>query len=704
MLLAAAFGASAQPYWNNPGRYRLNMVQPRDRVVPEGGWIIRLDDGWRMACHPTPAAAEQARKQGKPLGERVSLPFAATPEGTGTTPGAFPSVSADSNTACLFARRFALPAGWQGRRTVVRITAAASAACLYVNGCEAGYAQDGLSPAEWDITRHLQQGTNEITIKTIARSDGSYLDIGGLPACLLRGVALYSLPATHISDIKVVAGLDTADMSTGLLDVMVDLNREVQGGSVEWAIERGVQRQSGQKQLERGDWFTSFGCRLPAVQVWSDSTPALYRLTLVLRDAAGRETERLVKNVGFRHVAVKNRQLMLNGRRLEVRGATLNGLQPTAPADSLRHCLEWLKAQGYNTVRTAGWTDASLLCDLCDSIGIYVWDDANLSSPFGGEPLKDPSWLNPVLDRVYNLYRRDRNHPSVIVWSLGVDCVGGYCLEEAYRFLKGKDSTRPVACSGAQNAWNTDIVCPAGRSARYLGSYARNRSQRRPFVLSGYDNRHLAATGALQPLADTVAAHPCLQGGFALDASAPALHNIVRPRAAGAPKEWQRIKTKGYAAVPQIADIVASREPDSLCQHLFPALLADGCHGDTAAADGWLAYTGADTLTLVAMLANISAFSLIEVGAMHHPARGVLRPLGIDVQWSADGRKWSRWQSLAPAPQPEGHGRSIFTLALRKPAAARFVRLRMAARATLPVWHPLAGHPARLLVDEVEIR
>ncbi len=536
-MLVALATASAQPYWNNLDVYRLNKVQPHDRVIPDGQqWRMSLNGTWHFAFFDNPASATinprrwdtirvpgnmELQGYGVPVYVNMKNEFASNP----------PYAPTDYNPVGVYMRTFTLPAAWQGRRTVIKFGAVKSAMYLYVNGREVGYSQDSKTPAEWDITRYLVAGENRVVAKVIRWCDGSYLECQDMwrMSGITRDVELYSVPQTYITDLKIVADIDTGDWRTGLLDVMVDLNREVQDGSVTFALYNlngiAVDGIGHGVKLSKGDWFALHQSRYAGIQPWSDSTPALYNLVVTLRDASGRETERITKKIGFRHVDIHDGQLRLNGQPMEIRGVnrhehSMHGGHYVT-LDEMRQDIAMMKEMGINAVRTCHYPDDELWYDLCDSAGLYVWDEANVESHaqgYGEHSLaKKREWLNPILDRIYNMYKRDRNHPSVVVWSLGNECGNGVCFEEAYRFLKGKDNTRPVSYERAELDWNTDIVGIMYPSVQFLSQYARNPKNKRPYIMVEYCHAMGNSMGGLQDYWDTIDKYPQLQGGFIWD-------------------------------------------------------------------------------------------------------------------------------------------------------------------------------------------
>ena len=494
ILLLVAVGARAQ-HWRDTAAYRLNKLQPHDCIIPEGDWQRPLGGLWAvrgadLVCLP----------MNRPLTDSVFV----------------------------LQRHFTLPPHWQGRRTVVSFAAAGPALYLYVNGRQVGYSEDSKTPAEWDITRYLNGGTNRMEVRLLRRPTGRHLEDAYPAAGITRDITLYSLPATYISDIRIDATLDTADYRTGRLDVMVDLSREVSGGTVEVEILGRTVR----KALRSGDWFVSLEPQVGLVEPWSDSTPALYPLTIRLLDAAGRETHRLVKHIGFRRLDIRRGQLLLNGRPVELRG--LNRLEQSplggqhVPRSEMRRTAVMLKQLGFNAVRTLNHPPDDYWVHLCDSLGIFLWPQANIC-PSDPAVLDDGRWLNPVLDRTFNLYRRYRNHPSVVAWCLASDGLAGRCLDEAYRFLRTKDNSRPIVLPSHWAPRATDLASPPNPSPSLLRRYLKNIPPHMPCIPA-----MVAPTaGTLADFWALVRSEPRLQGaflsGFQIDEIVPVFNAAGSP-------------------------------------------------------------------------------------------------------------------------------------------------------------------------------
>ncbi len=532
-LMPAA--AAGQPYWNNLEVYRVGKLAAHDRVVPEGAWRMKLDGIWGFRYYSTPDEASitpdhwdsirvpgniELQGYGVPVYVNMRNEFPSNP----------PHAPTDFNPTGVYACNFIVPPAWQGRRVIVKFGAVKSAMYLYVNGQEVGYSEDSKTPAEWDITDYLRSsgGKNRMAVKVVRWSCGSYLECQDMwrMSGITRDVELYSVPQTYITDIKIAADIDTNDWSTGLLDVEVYLNRD--GVSLDGDGDGSVELEfDGTTVTEdiAGKWRLDFSAIRRRVEPWNDSTPKLYTLTLRLFDADGNETEQITKRVGFRHIDIHNGQLRLNGKPMEIRGVNRHEHSMTdghyITPDEMRKDIALMKELGINAVRTCHYPDDELWYDLCDSAGIYVWDEANVESHaqgYGENSLaKKPEWFAPIMDRIINMYLRDRNHACVIAWSLGNECGNGYCFEEAYRRMKSIDPTRPIVYERAELDNNTDIVGIMYPSVQYLSEYARNPQNTRPYIMVEYCHAMGNSMGGLQDYWDTIDKYPQLQGGFIWD-------------------------------------------------------------------------------------------------------------------------------------------------------------------------------------------
>lgn len=590
---------SQQP-WDDLHTYSLNKVPPHANVIPyademgvqtlsyrESPFYLSLNGRWHLFVARNPQSCPegfyrngfntdamgweevdvpgnielQRDKTGKLMGTPVYVnvgnEFAADP----------PHPPVDDNPTGCYVHTFQVPEGWANRRVCICFGAVKSAMELYVNGHQVGYSEDSKSPAEWDITRYVHPGTNRLAAKVMRFSDGSYLESQDMwrMSGITRDVYIYSTPQVYIHDYKVVASIDE-QRGAGLIDVTVDLSKELDRRMM---LEMELQDAGGypvlirQKVLECADWYGFFSdkeCVLPQVHPWTAETPYLYTLVIRLKNQGGVTMETIGTKVGFRNVDIREveylvddtlrkvQQLCVNGKPVTIKGVNRHEHSPFGGQYVTREEMEYdvrlMKLMNINAVRTSHYPNDDYWYELCDRYGLYVWDEANVESHaqgYGEKSLaKQREWVDAMLYRVNNMWRRDRNHASVVAWSLGNECGNGIATEETYRYLKGKD-LRPITYERAVLDWNTDIVEVMYPSTQYLSDYCREwrgaksiirtdskptkvnpeirmpNSRLRPYIMAEYCHAMGNSMGGLQDYWDTIRRYPQLQGGFVWD-------------------------------------------------------------------------------------------------------------------------------------------------------------------------------------------
>lgn len=548
----------AQEPWQDPSVHCINKLSPHALVIPysderaiedldylSSDYCRLLNGTWKFHYCETPSLVPYhffGEHYDISRWDDIKVPGNWELQGFGVpvyvnvknefTPNNPPHVPDAMNAVGCYATDFEVPASWVNRNVIIKFGAVKSAFYLYVNGREVGYSEDSKTPAEFDITPFLHEGSNRLALKVFKLSDGSYLEaqdfwrISGIE----RDVVLYSVPKTHIKDFKVTALLDTNDYRTGRFGVDIYYSRELSQQhrvEIELLDVQGnlVLRQS--QSTDPHDWFTYFiekKCKVGEVHPWSAEVPYLYTLIIRLFDHQGEPLETLAAKVGFRTVEIKNGILCINNQPLLIKGVNRHEHSLQGGHYCTRKEMEedviWMKAMNINAVRTCHYPDDEYWYELCDQYGLYLYDEANNESHpqgYGEQSLaKNKDWADAFQYRVNNMYMRDRNHPSVIVWSLGNECGNGICTEQAYRFLKSKDNTRPVSYERAELDWNTDIVGIMYPSADYIADYAR-KPQKRPYVMVEYCHAMGNSLGGLSDYWDTIRKYPQLQGGFIWD-------------------------------------------------------------------------------------------------------------------------------------------------------------------------------------------
>lgn len=447
-----------------------------------------------------------------------------------------PFVPHDHNPVGSYRRVFTVPADWAGMDVTLHFGAVKSFFYAWINGVKLGFSKDSKTPAEFDITKLLKPGENVVAVEVYRWSDGSYLegqDFWRL-AGIERDVYLTAAPDVHIRDFEVRAGLD-AGYRHGRLDVTVELAaagadapaaarptvaltlRDAAGRTVLAAAARPAEGEGGRIAAR-------FERTLPNVARWSAETPALYRLVLELKDAGGRPLEAVTARIGFRASEIKDGRLLVNGVPVLLKGVNRHEHDPLTghviSEASMRQDIELMKRSNINAVRTCHYPDDPRWYELCDESGLYLVDEANIESHgmgYGPESLaKDPAWGPAHLDRVARMVERDKNHPSIIIWSLGNEAGDGVNFERAYAWLKQRDPSRPVQYERAELRAHTDIYCPMYEPIEGMLKYAASK-QARPLIPCEYAHSMGNSTGNLQDYWEAIESHDQLQGGFIWD-------------------------------------------------------------------------------------------------------------------------------------------------------------------------------------------
>jgi beta-galactosidase len=454
-----------------------------------------------------------------------------------------PFVPHDHNPVGSYRRTFTVPAGWEGMNIVLHFGAVKSFFYAWLNGEKVGFSKDSKTPAEFDITGLLKPGENVMAAEVYRWSDGSYLECQDFwrLAGIERDVYLTASPKVRIADYQVRAGLDGA-YRNGTLEVVVRLGADSPdqlkgappsvvltlldpaGKTVRAAVGRmaltGEGRETGMGEGP-GVFFKE---AVGNVRRWSAETPSLYRLVLELKDPGGVTLEAITTKVGFRTSEIKDGRLLVNGIPILLKGVNRHEHDPYAghviSEASMRQDIELMKRSNINAVRTCHYPNDPLWYDLCDEYGLYVIDEANIESHgmgYGPESLaKDPAWGPAHLDRVRRMVERDKNHPSVIIGSLGNEAGYGINFENAYAWLKKRDPSRPVQYEQAGLRPDTDIYCPMYASIEEMLKYVEKK-QARPLIQCEYAHSMGNSTGNLQDYWDAIESHDQLQGGFIWD-------------------------------------------------------------------------------------------------------------------------------------------------------------------------------------------
>ena len=545
--------------WENPSVIGINKEPGHTENIDyatfekavDGNWeqaasLIKLDGKWRF--HWAPRPAEKAPNFYRTdfnvsAWDKINVPGSWELQGYGVAryldeeypfaPNP-PGHDQENNPVGSYRRSFTLPAEWSGQAIFLHFAGIRSAAYVWVNGQMVGYTQGSKTPSEFDITDYVETGENVVAVQVYRFSDGSYLEgqdawrISGLE----REVFVFTKPLVNIYDYFVRADLDEHYRDGRLaIDVKLRNRDQVVGvAEVKLILMEGSQTiwSAGQSRELAGKAEVDliFQADISNPKKWTAETPNLYYLVLELIGPDG-EHEFLSCRTGFRKIEIKNGQLTVNGVPIYVKGVNRCETHPEygrhVPMETMIQDIELMKQFNINSVRTSHYPNDPRWYDLCDEYGLYVVDEANIEThgiqfhPEGIDYLSDnPEWELAYLERTQRMLERDKNHPSIIIWSLGNEAGDGRNFVNNYNWLKERDPERPVQYQPAWWREHTDIICPMYKDIWYLERY-HDRDPNRPFILCEYSHAMGNAVGNLQDYWDVFEKYPNLQGGFIWD-------------------------------------------------------------------------------------------------------------------------------------------------------------------------------------------
>ncbi len=465
----------------------------------------------------------QLQGYGIPIYTNVRYPFPADP----------PHIPHDYNPVGSYRRVFEIPVEWHGRRVFIHFDGVESAFYIWLNGKQVGYSQNSMGPAEFDLTPHLQDGENVLAVEVYRWSDGSYLEDQDMWrfSGIFRDVYLFAAPETHIRDFFLRCGLDDA-----YHDATLKLTARVRqyGGkksaalTVEAILLDAEGAPMGRNPLLSG---TVKGLAVGEEQAleletpvsnprkWSAEDPYLYTFLLILKSGSGEILEVEQCRFGFRKVEIRDAQLFVNGVPVKLKGANRHEHDPwrgrAISVERMIQDIEILKRFNFNTVRTSHYPDDPKWYDLCDRYGIFLIDEANLEAHGMGYDLDKtlgnrPEWESAHIDRHTALVERDKNHASVIIWSLGNESGSGCNFEAGARTVRALDPTRPIHYERMNEVADMDSVMYPHLDA--LIAEGKKESPK-PFIMCEYAHAMGNAVGNFQEYWDAIETYPRLIGG-----------------------------------------------------------------------------------------------------------------------------------------------------------------------------------------------
>ena len=527
------------------------------------------DSGWIK--FPVPANWEVNDGNhtfGTPIYISAGYPFKIDPPYVMSEPKREWTTYEERNPTGQYRRTFTLPAGWQAGQTFLRFEGVMSAFYVWINGQKVGYSQGSMEPSEFNITSYLQQGDNQIAVEVYKYSDGSYLEdqdfwrFGGIH----RDVLLYHTPDVRLRDVAIRASMDGVLQINPQFSVYHNENGEgyrlvatlFDGNSPICCdtIATDETLDLAHKASRMNEWFPQRGYRkfnrmemkVDHPRLWSVDHPNLYTLRLQLQNADGTIVEQTTQQVGFRTIEIADGRLLINGRAIKIRGVNRHEHDPyrarVMTEELMKQDLQLMKQANINAVRLAHYPNCPRWYELCDSMGMYVMDEADCETHgLRGTLASTPDWADAFLDRAIRMAERDKNHPSIIFWSLGNESGYGPNHAAMSAWLHEFDPTRPVHYEGAQgdpDPKTVDVISrfyprvmeeylnpgiPEGsdkeraENARWerLLEIANRTNDNRPVLTSEYAHCMGNALGNFKEYWDEICSHKRMLGGFIWD-------------------------------------------------------------------------------------------------------------------------------------------------------------------------------------------
>ena len=553
--------------WNDVNVYEINRLYPRTNVVPAGEqWSQCLNGDWKFNWVESPekAPADFYKVDYDASNwKTIKVPANWELNGYGTPiyvnvdnefrPNNPPLAPTKDNPVGCYLTEFNLPEAWKDRLTFINFGAVKSAYYVWVNGQFVGFTEDAKTNAEFDLTPYVKVGKNTMAVKVYRFSNGSYFEcqdfwrISGIE----RDVMLYSKPALNIYDYEVQAGLDK-NYQNGTFAIKLRLQSKTNKipkkstlvvGAYEGPETEGFPEHilfTTTKSLDElnftlakdGYYYADVELSVDSKEIgkvkpWSAEYPNLYQLRISLMDKKSKTIERLTSSFGFRTSEIKDGKLLINGQYVLIKGVNRHEHDPytghVITRESMEKDIAMMKQMNINTVRTCHYPDDPYWYELCDKYGLYVWDEANCESHAQGyrerSLAKDPRYQGMVWSRNRNMLERDKNHPSVIMWSMGNECGNGVNFEYTYEWMKQRDPSRPVTYERAIYDKNTDAIGLMYSSPIYLQRFVNEGFDKlhRPFIMVEYCHAMGNSMGGLQDYWDVIEANEQLQGGCIWD-------------------------------------------------------------------------------------------------------------------------------------------------------------------------------------------
>jgi beta-galactosidase len=522
------------PFWTTPelvgaNRVMMHSVPHDDRVPLDGVWRFQLlesptaplGDDWRPI--DVPGCWTMQDVGDPPAYTNIAMPWRLSPPDLPT-----------HNPTGVYERDVVIPAAWRDRRVILHVGAAEGALSVVVNGRGVGLSKDSHLAAEFDVSAYMTAGQNRVTLRVVRWSDASYIEDQDQwwHAGLTRSVFLYATDPVYLADLRVTPEL--GEDSSGAVEIEATVGGHFEPGTfVElvsslWDTPRRVEvaTEAGGPPERRplaGRAFTRI--EVPVVEPWSAECPNRSDLQVTLCSPSSAPIEVVLCRFGFRRVEIRGTSLLINGSRVYIRGVNRHDFDAhtgrVVSLESMRADLVLMKQFGFNAVRTSHYPNDPRFLDLCDELGFYVIAEADIEShAFYHSIPHNPQYLPAWVDRVSRMVLRDKNHPSVIAWSLGNESGHGESHRAAAAWVRSYDDRRPLHYEGAiRPDWTggtetSDILCPMYPTIDSIVTHARSGEQNRPLIMCEFSHAMGNSNGCLADYWDAIESNDGLQGGF----------------------------------------------------------------------------------------------------------------------------------------------------------------------------------------------
>jgi beta-galactosidase len=519
---ALAGERQASPYFRLlNGNWKFHLATRPETAPAEFHQETFDDSGWREIT--VPGNWQLQDTWDIPIYCNVQYPFPANP----------PHVPEENPTGC-YRTTFEVPAHWQGKRIFINFDGVDSAFHLWINGQMVGYSQGSRLPAEFELTSYLHTGKNILAARVYRWSDGSYLedqDFWRLSG-IFRDVYLFATPQVHVRDFWAFPDLDE-DYQDARLTVHLHIKNVTTAAIQNYQIEvtlydaarqplPGCTAISAVNALAGQESTIELSFPVQNPKKWSAESPNLYPLLVHLKAPTGEVLEVERTNVGFRKVEIKNGRLLINGKPIHFKGVNRHEHHPVlghaVTVESMRQDILLMKQFNINAVRTCHYPDDPRWYDLCDQYGIYLIDEANIESHGVWDQLtKDPDWLTAFMERGTRMVERDKNHPSIVIWSMGNESGHGPNHAALADWIHAHDPSRPVHYESARDEPYLDILSVMYPKVSRLEEMAQAPGEMRPLVMCEYAHAMGNSPGNLKEYWEVIEKYPRLCGGFIWD-------------------------------------------------------------------------------------------------------------------------------------------------------------------------------------------